>query len=259
MRPRPEGAEKSAGGGRSVELSRRRDMLVVALTFVTGCADAIGFLALGGAFASVMTGNLVLLGLSAGSAREQLALTSGCAIASFIAGLLVGARIAGAPQPGDPVWPRQVTRALLLELAVYASFAAAWELTADHRSPAVKLGMLMTSAIALGLQSSAIQRFGVPGLSSTYLTGTLTSLIGGVAARHPWHQLRLKANTLLALVIGAAAGVVIAERADRTAPLLLLFPLAGVAVIGARIPTPTAPGAALPAQEAASATTDSNA
>ena len=43
------------------------------LTFLTGCADAIGFLALGGAFASVMTGNMVLLGLSAGRGDADLA------------------------------------------------------------------------------------------------------------------------------------------------------------------------------------------
>jgi len=67
----------------------------VILTFVTGCADATGFLALGGAFSSVMTGNMVLLGLSAGTADTKLATNSGLAIASYIVGVLVGARVAG--------------------------------------------------------------------------------------------------------------------------------------------------------------------
>jgi hypothetical protein len=35
-------------------LRRRRHSLVVVLTFVTGCADATGFLALGGALSSVI-------------------------------------------------------------------------------------------------------------------------------------------------------------------------------------------------------------
>lgn len=97
MPARPHQRTCPAGGVRELDAGRRRDILVVPLTFVTGCADAIGFLALGGAFASVMTGNLVLLGLSGGSGRGQLALTSSSAIASFIIGLLLGARIAGAP------------------------------------------------------------------------------------------------------------------------------------------------------------------
>jgi len=46
--------------GSAAVLRRRRHALVVVLTFVTGSADATGFLALGGAFSSVMTGNMVL-------------------------------------------------------------------------------------------------------------------------------------------------------------------------------------------------------
>ena len=60
------------------------------------------------------------------------------------------------------------------------------------------------------MQSSAIQRFGVSGLSSTYLTGTLTSLIAGVAARSPWASLRPKVQVLLALMVGAAVGALVA-------------------------------------------------
>ncbi len=54
--------EKNALGRQDLDLVRRRHRLVVALTFITGCADATGFLAHGGAFSSVMTGNMVLPG-----------------------------------------------------------------------------------------------------------------------------------------------------------------------------------------------------
>lgn len=76
--------------GSAAVLRRRRHALVVVLTFVTGSADATGFLALGGAFSSVMTGNMVLLGLSAGTASAALAINSGSAIASYIMGVLIG-------------------------------------------------------------------------------------------------------------------------------------------------------------------------
>ncbi len=44
-----------------------RDVLVAALTVTTGAVDATAFLALGKVFSSVITGNLVLLGVAAGS------------------------------------------------------------------------------------------------------------------------------------------------------------------------------------------------
>ncbi|MEU4679291.1 YoaK family protein [Micromonospora sp. NPDC023737] len=218
------------------DLLRRRHALVVVLTFLTGSADAVGFLALGGAFSSVMTGNMVLLGLSAGRGNAELAVTSGCAILSFIAGVLAGARLAGAAQPDDPVWPRRVNRALILELLLFVVFLVVWEVNLPDHSERVDLVLLMLSATALGVQSSAIQRFGVPGLSSTYLTGTLTSLIGGVAARSPWHTLRPKAQVLLALMAGAAVGALVALHLTVWAPALLIAPLLLVIAVAARMP-----------------------
>ncbi|PWU56062.1 hypothetical protein DLJ47_07375 [Micromonospora sp. S4605] len=221
--------------GGQPDLLRRRHALVVVLTFLTGSADALGFLSLGGAFASVMTGNMVLLGLSAGRGEAELALTSGSAIVSFIAGVLAGARLAGAAQPDDPVWPRRVTGALVLEFLVFVVFLVVWEVDLPNRSEHVDLTLLMLSAAALGVQSSAVQRFGVPGLSSTYLTGTLTSLIAGVAARKPWHSLRPKTHVLLALMGGAAVGALVALRLPALAPALLIVPLGFVIAVSARM------------------------
>lgn len=211
----------------------RRHALVVVLTFATGAADALGFLALGGAFSSVMTGNMVLLGLSAGAADTELAVTTGAAILSFVLGLLVGAKVAGSPAAGDPVWPRQVTWALLVELVVFGGYLVGWELTEGNRSDQAALGLLMLSAVALGLQSSAVQRFGVSGLSSTYLTGTLTSFIGDLAARRPRTTWVPRAQVLLALMTGAAVGSLVTLHLPRLAPALCVAPLALV-VLGAR-------------------------
>jgi uncharacterized membrane protein YoaK (UPF0700 family) len=47
---------------------------------------------------------------------------------------------------------------------------------AGARVAGVARGLLALTALALGIQSAAIQRFGVLGLSTTYLTGTLTTL-----------------------------------------------------------------------------------
>ncbi|MEK8104927.1 hypothetical protein NKG94_06385 [Micromonospora sp. M12] len=48
---------------------------------------------------------------------------------SFIVGVLAGARVVGSARPDDPVWPRRVTWALVLELVVFVVFLVVWEVT----------------------------------------------------------------------------------------------------------------------------------
>jgi uncharacterized membrane protein YoaK (UPF0700 family) len=122
----------------------------------------------------------------------------------------VGAHLAGSPQPDDPVWPGRVTTALAVELAVFVTFLLVWEITLSGRSEQIRLILLGLSAAALGLQSSAVQRFGVSGLSPTYLTGTLTDLIGCIATRSPWRITWPRTQILLALMCAAAVGAVTA-------------------------------------------------
>lgn len=220
---------------RPVDLRNRRHLLVVVLTFVTGAADATGFIALGGAFSSVMTGNMVLLGLSAGHTEAALAITSGSAITSYIVGVLVGSSVAGAAEGDDRVWPREVTRALTVELIILTGFLVTWEVTLGDRSTGAQLALLAVAAAALGIQSSAVQRFGVPGLSSTYLTGTLTSLIGAVAARRHPATMMASAQVLLALMTGAAVGALVVQHISWLSPGLLILPLFGVLLLSRRI------------------------
>ncbi|MBO1755510.1 YoaK family protein [Allobranchiibius sp. CTAmp26] len=216
-------------------LGRRRHALVVGLTFVTGAADAMGFLMLGGAFSSVMTGNMVLLGLSIGDQRPALAVTSGTAIISYVVGVILGARVAGAAKPEDKVWPSSVTCALCLELSIVGVFLIMWEATLGDRSNDVKLVMLGVAATALGIQGSAVQRFGVPGLSSTYLTGTLTTVIGSLAARRPVRSVLPSSEVLIALITGSGVGAACTAHAEPLAPVLLGAPLFIVILAGARI------------------------
>jgi len=209
---------------------------VLGLTFVTGIADALGVLALGGAFSSVMTGNMVLLGLSAGTLDAQLAISASSAIGAYVVGVLVGSRVAGVPDPSDPVWPRQVTWALSVELVAILAFLVLWEvLLEDGFDGSAQLLMLMVLAGALGVQGSAVQRFGVPGLSSTYLTGTLTTLIAGVSARRPWPSLLPGAKLLVAPIVGAGVGAAVAVHIPRLAPIVLVIPLAVVMIGGLRL------------------------
>jgi uncharacterized membrane protein YoaK (UPF0700 family) len=199
------------------------------LAVVSGATDAIGFLGLGGVFTSVMTGNMVLLGLGAGTGDWSLVTHAGLAIAAFVLGCVVGVRTAGTSRAGDPVWPAAVTRALAIELAVLVLFAIGWEAAGGHpRLESLQLALLALNAVALGIQSSATQRFGVSGLSTTYLTGTLTSVVirltSGGSLRAAAHSLRI----LTALIVGAGVGGVLTVEAPRCAPLIQLLGVGGV-------------------------------
>ncbi|HEY5103511.1 MAG TPA: YoaK family protein [Acidimicrobiales bacterium] len=210
---------------------RQRDALVILLTLVTGSIDAIGFTRLGGVFTSVMTGNMVLLGVAAGKGDVSLALHTGIAFLGFVVGSLGGARVAGHAHKDDELWPRPILMALGLELVVLFVFAAWWEIASAAPTGTAEYAMLGINAAALGVQSAATLRFGISGLSTTYLTGTLTQLLAGVAKRKEPVSGR-SALLLLALSGGAAIGAFLAVDAPRFAPLLPVGVLAFVIACG---------------------------
>jgi uncharacterized membrane protein YoaK (UPF0700 family) len=204
---------------------RLRDGAAVALAVTSGATDAIGFLALGGAFTSVMTGNLVLLGLSMGRADGALAARIAVAILFYIAGSALGARVAGTATADDPVWPAAVTRALAIEATIFVLYAAGWWATGSRPLGGMALGLLAISAVALGVQSATVQRFGVAGLSTTYLTGTLTTLVIRLATGHRFRDVSHHLLLLVGLIGGAALAGLLTYVAPALAPLTQLAPL----------------------------------
>jgi uncharacterized membrane protein YoaK (UPF0700 family) len=199
-----------------------RDLLVVALAVTSGATDAIGFLALGSAFTSVMTGNLVLLGIGAAHGDLTALGLTATAIASFVVGAALGARLAGTPQPGDAYWPRAITRALMVQIGLFAVFAVWWWALGSDPSGDVLLPLLSLNAAALGLQSSAVQRFGVSGLSTTYLTGTLTTVVIRLTTGKRLAEVSHSLWILLGLVAGAAAGALLVRHLPIAVPLVQL-------------------------------------
>lgn len=215
--------------------TRRRDLLVVVLAFVSGYTDGVGFLALGGAFTSVMTGNMVLLGLSAGQADWEGVGRALGAILAFIAGAGLGTQLAGVAAEQDPIWPRPVNRALAVELAILAAAAVGWFVTVGKPGTVVQFVLLLALAAALGVQSSTVQRFGVSGLSTTYLTGTLTSAVIHLVWRRTPRGSERHWNIIGALVFGAAMAAVMRELARPALPAPQLVGLAVVLVVAVRI------------------------
>lgn len=200
-----------------------RDGLLLLLAVAAGCVDAVSYLGLGEVFTAAMTGNTVLLGLAIGQGRAQAALRSIVALAGFVAGAVAGRVIVGRGPEGS-VWPPAVTLAFALELVVLVCLAFGWYFS--DQNPAYKvlsLYLLIVGAgVAMGMQSAAVRRLDVPGVATTYVTGTLTSLAARLVDRlralptggqdspppgeRPAHTPGVRAYVWIAYGVGAAAG-----------------------------------------------------
>lgn len=184
-----------------------RNGAAMCLAAASGATDAIGYPGLGHVFTSAMTGNLALLGIALAhldGVRIGRVLVS---LICYMVGAAVGARIARTPEPGDPVWPQAITRALAIEALFFAAYAAVWWTVGAGPDVDTKGLLLGLGAIALGIQSSAMQRFGNGlGLNTTFVSGALIKLVG--------------------LVCGCVLGALLVLRAPEFAPAVPLLALA---------------------------------
>ena len=205
-----------------------RDSLVVLLTLTTGAVDAASFLALGNVFSSVITGNLVLLGVAAGTGRPELAVHSGVAMAGYVAGVAAGAPLAARRHHAAGTWPPSVTVTLAVELVILAAFSAGWELAGTHPAGGAQLALVAVLAAAMGMQSAAVRRLGQ--MSTTYLTSTLTALVAGLVTGSKPDGTARSVGVLATLVVGAIAASLVLEEARAWLPLVILLPVALVIV-----------------------------
>jgi uncharacterized membrane protein YoaK (UPF0700 family) len=206
-----------------------RDYRVVLLTITSGAVNAVSFLALGKVFSSVITGNLVLLGIAATTHSAPEALHAGLGIAGYAAGVLVAAPLAARRSQQAGTWPASVTVTLAAELVVLAGFCIGWELTGGSPHDGGQVALLIVAAAAMGMQSAAVRHLGQ--MSSTYLTSTLLGVLAGLATRTRPEGLGRSLGALAAVVVGALAGGILARSAHAWLPVAVLLPL-GVVVAG---------------------------
>ena len=159
-----------------------RDSLLCLLAACAGSADGWAYFGLGHAFVANMTGNTVLLGMSvfAMNGDVQHPLT---ALACYVAGVVAGSLLTGNVQSqreGSP-WPRRVSLTLLVEAAILICAEAAWWVEHPSGSSHPHHELLLGSvAFAIGLQSAAMLQLKIPGIVTTYITGTWTTLMSGL-------------------------------------------------------------------------------
>jgi uncharacterized membrane protein YoaK (UPF0700 family) len=182
--------------------------MMVALTFVTGIVDAASYLKLGHVFVANMTGNVVFLGFALAGAGGLSATSSLVALGSF----LVGARLGGwlitrnRAHRGHILRAASSAQALLIVLAFLLALSAS-----EPLGEAARYGLTTLLAMAMGAQNASAQSLGVPELTTTVLTRTLTSIgsdSGLAAGAGPKLGRRLVA--VAAMLLGALAGGLLA-------------------------------------------------
>jgi uncharacterized membrane protein YoaK (UPF0700 family) len=217
----------------------RRDALVVLLTAAAGATNVLSLTGLGGVPASIMTANLVLVGLSITHHEGAIGWHAGAALAGFVVAVFLTSRLIRAhDKDADDgkrsLWPRPVTVAVAAEAFPLLGVAVAWGLTAGRPAGATQLTLCAAAAFAMGMQSAAVRALGVAGLSSTFFTGTLTETVRDLTGPGPlrWSP---ASSGLVALVAGAAAqGAVLTYGQQRLGPLLPLVLVCGVAGLSLR-------------------------
>ena len=210
----------------------RRDRLLVALTFAAGSVDAVALLRLD-VFTAVMTGNIVLLGLAVGQGAFRNALRSFIALGAYAVGVVAGARIVGATAI-ESHWSPKVTTALALEWILQAAFLSGWLLTGGNPDGAGAGALIAFSGVAMGIQAAAARAL-APGMSTTYVTGTLTGLLSELSALGSVSgDRRRRASIVAALAVGAVAGAFALAIAPAIAPAIPLVVVGAVVLAATR-------------------------
>ncbi len=227
--------EETGELGESSDPSERREsreqvksLIAVLLTVASGATDVISYTRLGGVFTSVMTGNIVLLGLAVAHASVSLATHTTTSIAGYIVGVAgstwIGRAFGGREGAGGSRasgLPWEVIWALVAEFVLIAGFTVGFELSGARPAGWAQFCLLVTVAAAIGMQSATVNRMKLTDVGTTYLTGTLTTLVSSLVSpgqKTPFKLRRL--GVLFALALGAGLSGLLIKTAAAAAPVL---------------------------------------
>jgi uncharacterized membrane protein YoaK (UPF0700 family) len=210
-----------ADRARSIRHPLARALLV--LTFSTGLVDDVSYLGLGHVFTANMTGNVVLLGFGIAGSGGLPVVAPVVSLCAFLAGSAAGGVLSATI--GDR-HAQHVARALEIEIGLV--LAAAIVAAATDVRPSTFSGdaVIALLALAMGVRNATARRLGVPDLTTTVLTMTLTGLAADSRLAGGQGQGSVRRITaVLAMLCGAVAGALLLE-ISVVAPLLAVAALA---------------------------------
>lgn len=180
---------------------------LLALTFVTGIVDAVGFLALGQVFAAMMTGNVLFFGFGIAGASGASVVGPLVGVAAFMAGGVTGSLLDSESGEGES---RGLIAAIGFEVALVAAAAVVAllvEVRADEGSAYAVLAML---ALAMGARSTVVRRRSLAELPTNVVTLTLANLATAASpVTASGDHLVLRSSAVGAMLAGAIAGALL--------------------------------------------------
>jgi uncharacterized membrane protein YoaK (UPF0700 family) len=174
-----------------------------------------------------------------------------CFVGGFVLGAAIGAllTVRGNQKNKDKkkmmkkVWPVGIANAIALEaiiLVIITIFLFITGSTVNGRAVVYLLIVLM--GLAMGIQSTAIRHLNIGGVATTYITGTLTSLVTGLVRQSSpsthraietivtaWKGLKLQAMVYVVYILAAVVSGFIESRSSLQWAILL--PLIAVMIV----------------------------
>jgi uncharacterized membrane protein YoaK (UPF0700 family) len=195
---------------------------LLVLTFTTGLVDAASYLGIGHVFTANMTGNIVLLGFGIAGAGGLPVIAPMVSLGAFLLGAGAGGMLASRLGTHHP---RHVASTLAIEtvlVTIAAVVSAAIHIRPNTISGDAVIALL---ALAMGVRNATVRKIGVPDLTTTVLTMTLT----GLAADSPLFGGSGKGSTrriaaVVTMLAGAVAGALLLKAS-------LALPLAAAAAL----------------------------
>jgi uncharacterized membrane protein YoaK (UPF0700 family) len=210
--------------------------LLVLLTVVTGLVDAFSYLELGRVFVANMTGNVVFLAFALGGAQGFIWWASLLAIFTFSFGALVGGRIRAShgSHRGRHLLVAAGTQTLLL----LAAFAIAIGVNSPSGN-AERIALIVLLGTGMGVQNATARALGVPDLTTTVLTLTLTGITADSSvAGGSDSKIGRRLLSILSMFFGALVGsLLIVKSHDGAWVLLIATALLGFVTIASLGPS----------------------
>jgi uncharacterized membrane protein YoaK (UPF0700 family) len=247
-------------GSQDDKLEFTKTTVAVALTFIAGYVDSLGWLSLDRVFTAQMSGNAVLLAIHIAAGESRRAWLQADSIAAFSLGLVVSGSVI------EIGMRRQMRRifavALGIECLMLAIFAGAASLLPGGQGETdlpnwPVYALVAVVAFAMGAQNTSLRMAGILSVFTTHVTGALTGFSeeiivccfallhpgghekphGGFASeslraqhRSAFKTIRRSALLLAGFFLGALAAASLSKTTGVS--LVMLVPLALLAGVG---------------------------
>lgn len=205
---------------------RPSDVPLAGLTVISGLVDAISYVGIGQVFMANMTGNLLILGFAAGDPSKFPLVATAIAVMGFF----LGAGLAGQLVERVPNVRRRLILAMAMETSLFGITTVGSFLLPTTQ--AGRYPLIVALGVAMGGRNTVVRRLKIPDISTTVVTGTLANLAADSVLGTGRHtRARRRAGEIVALVLGAWAGVLLLRNFGFNATLVVLTVLMALTTV----------------------------